>query len=124
MIVHKDGFDARDLAEKAANILTKNSGPEVINHIPDEYYLVWYSWPQLWSDTSCGFGGLAGQAFTTAQTHVFMSAYTGSVVVFHAGRFAYYIDKPNAQFESDRANKQLLGLARYAGQYEFKPTST
>lgn len=55
----------------------------------DEVY--WYAWPQSWPDTSLGFGGMAGQAFTGAQTVVVEFPYDKEVYVYHGGQFAYHV---------------------------------
>jgi hypothetical protein len=56
---------------------------------------------QTWSDTSCGFGGMAGQAFTSAYTVVVLCDATLHYAVYHNQRFAYLIDARN-QSESGR----------------------
>jgi hypothetical protein len=55
----------------------------------------WYSFPQTWSDTSCGYGGVAGQMITGSQTVVLIYP-TRSAVVF-AGK-PYFIKHPNELF--------------------------
>ncbi len=49
---------------------------------------------QTFSDTSCGFGGMAGQAFTTAPVVVIFREHLGQAAVFVGGRFAYVVE-PN-----------------------------
>lgn len=66
------------------------------------------SWPQSWSSTSCGFGGIAGQAFTDAQT-VIVSGDDEAVLVFHNGRFAYEVKSPTGQFWIDCGRRKLPG---------------
>lgn len=77
-----------------------------------------YSWPQMWSNTACGFGGIAGQAFTKAQTTIIIPWRYKFVMVFHADRFAYLITYPNTKFLDDMKNFKLMGAADYKGQYE------
>lgn len=72
-----------------------------------------YSWPQAWSDCSCGFGGLAGQAMTMAQTTVFVCDLTGAAVVYHDGRYAYLIKKPTYQFWQALSRHNLPGQAAF-----------
>lgn len=55
------------------------------------------SWPQTWPNTSCGFGGISGQAFTDAQT-VIVSGDDDAVLVYHRGRFAYEVKAPTEKF--------------------------
>ena len=49
---------------------------------------------QQFSDTSCGFGGMAGQAFTDAPVIVIFRERNGQAAVFVGGRFAYVVE-PN-----------------------------
>lgn len=53
--------------------------------------VLWYAWPQTWPDTSCGFGGMAGQMFCTAQTVVVEFQDEKEVYVYHGGRYAYHV---------------------------------
>lgn len=50
----------------------------------------WYAFPQLWGTTALGFGGIGGQAMTTAQTIVVVAELKRVVVVYFDGRFAYH----------------------------------
>jgi hypothetical protein len=50
-----------------------------------------HHFPQTWSDTSTGFGGVAGQAFTQAYTTVVICELTSAAVYF-GGRRAYVLD--------------------------------
>ena len=49
----------------------------------------WYAFPQVWGSTALGFGGIGGQALTTAQTYVILAQ--GSIYVYFGSRFAYEI---------------------------------
>lgn len=44
---------------------------------------------QMWSNTSCGWGGIAGQAFTSCNVITMYSKSIGVAYVYIAGRFAY-----------------------------------
>ena len=78
-------------------------------------------WRQSWPNTNCGFGGIAGQAISSAPTIVVSSlSATLSVVVYHAGRFAYSIKQPNDLFYEARNKRQLMGAKDYTDQYEKK----
>ena len=77
---------------------------------------------QTWSDTSCGFGGVAGQAFTSAYTVVVHCLDTGEYAVYHSGSFAYKVDvqsiskEGHTKFRQDLANRSLAGrmdMGRY-----------
>lgn len=57
--------------------------------------------PQTWGDTSLGFGGVGGQAITTAYTTVIQDVNTGWCGVFFGERMAYTILNPNDKFYKD-----------------------
>jgi len=52
-------------------------------------HLKFYSWQQGWPDTSLGFGGVAGQAMSVAQTVVLEDEERGISHIYHGGRYAY-----------------------------------
>lgn len=58
-----------------------------------------YSFPQTWGSTALGFGGIGGQAITTAQTTVIFIE--RCAFVFFNKRFAYKIESPNQSFYED-----------------------
>jgi hypothetical protein len=80
----------------------------VVNIRPQDDVFI-SSWPQTWPNTSCGFGGVAGQALTHAQTYVIESQTAGALYVYHSGRFAYAVPYMNEQFRQDSQNRQLCG---------------
>jgi hypothetical protein len=51
--------------------------PEVTGLRPHDNRIEVHSWPQTWSNTSLGMGGMAGQALTTAQTTVVLDMTRG-----------------------------------------------
>lgn len=63
---------------------------------------------QTWPNTSCGFGGISGQAFTTAMTAVVLSRSLGTAVVYHNGKLAYYAEANEKFFEAVE-NRNLPG---------------
>lgn len=76
-----------------------------------------FAWPQEWSDTTCGFGGIGGQAFTSAQVVVvYDRTYSDTALVYIAGRFAYEVEKPSERFWHDVQHHRLYGAADYASQ--------
>ena len=78
---------------------------------------------QTWSDTSCGFGGMAGQAFTSAYTVVVFCDMTSEYAVYHAGQFAYIINYRNLTDEGfNRFREDLAGrcLAGYMDKGKYK----
>lgn len=76
-----------------------------------------YSFPQTWSDTSCGFGGMAGQMMTKAQTTVII--YDGFLAyVYFGGRFAYSVDLNKVDY---RAFMECMGNHKMPGPRVKKP---
>lgn len=69
-------------------------------------------WKQMWSDTSCGFGGIAGMAFTNAYTIVVIDEYTGRCAVFHNFRFAYQT-VIGEDVEKQILNQKLIGAQEF-----------
>jgi hypothetical protein len=69
------------------------------------------SFRQTWPDASCGFGGIAAQVLTDAQT-VVVSAPDGSLAaVYVRGEFAYVVERPNQAFWDAVRDGQLPGAA-------------
>lgn len=68
-----------------------------------------YTWPQRWSSTACGFGGMAGQAGTTAQTVVVDVC--GIFYVYHAGRLAYVVRRNHGAFYEAMRSQRLPGAS-------------
>ena len=75
-------------------------------------------YPQTWSSTSLGFGGLGGQAITDSYTVVIESLRILGFCVYFGGRFAYRIDKPNSQFWTDIQMQSLSGVDGAKKRYE------
>lgn len=75
-------------------------------------------WEQTWPDTSCGFGGLAGQAFTTAPTVVVQHRETDEAVVYHANNFAYRVHTPSAKFQEAMMARQLPGRVNFSSSLD------
>jgi hypothetical protein len=67
----------------------KSGATETRKRRPYESDLGVYHFPQTWGDTSLGFGGVAGQAFTTAYTTVVV--HYRDACVYFGGRFAYRV---------------------------------
>lgn len=78
-----------------------------------------YSFPQTWGSTALGFGGIGGQAFTTAQTVVVVyRAYENPIqtAVYFGGRFAYKVETPNNEFWNDLRSMNM-GEVRESRKY-------
>lgn len=72
---------------------------------------------QTWSSTALGFGGIGGQAITSAYVCVIESNLVGGYAVYFGGRLAYVINQPNDEFMQDvhfhRMVDAKLGKAKY-----------
>jgi hypothetical protein len=82
------------------------------------YDLTLYNmFPQTWSSTALGFGGIGGQAITSAYVCIIQSNLVGGYAVYFGGRFAYMIDRPNEKFAEDIEKHRMvdakLGKATY-----------
>ena len=75
-----------------------------------------YMFPQGWGDTSLGFGGIGGQAMTTAYTTVVCEEYAGYYGVFFHERLAYIIKNPNDKFFDDLHKMKMSDVA-HSGSY-------
>ena len=86
----------------------------------DEQDLRIYSWPQMWANTACGFGGLSGQAITSAQTVVILGPSHDDVVCVYVGaRFAYLVNNPSRLFWEDMHAHRIKGQAEgWRSRYE------
>ena len=74
-----------------------------------------YQFPQQWSSTALGFGGIGGQAFTTAPTTIVMDARNNACVYF-GDQFAYMVPSAGREFVDDIQN-QSMAAVREAGKY-------
>src|SRR5215831_3797389 len=67
------------------------------------------SFRQTWPDASCGFGGIAAQVLTDAQT-VVVGAPDGSLAaVYVRGEFAYVVERPNRAFWDAVRDRNMPG---------------
>ncbi len=78
-----------------------------------------YTFEQTWPDTSCGFGGVAGQAFTSCNVYAFVpncnscmaiSDPLAKVIVYIGSRFAYAVPK-SVYIMEDIAAKNIMSVA-------------
>jgi hypothetical protein len=72
---------------------------------------------QTWGSTALGFGGIGGQAITSAYVSVIESQLTGEYAVYFHGRLAYVIKRANEKFWEDVHRHSMidanLGKATY-----------
>lgn len=71
---------------------------------------------QAWGSTALGFGGIGGQAITSAYTTVVIGPCADACVYF-AGRLAYHIKRPNMQFYEDMAAQHMCEVSGAAKRY-------
>lgn len=64
--------------------------------------------PQTWSSTALGFGGIGGQAITSAYVCIIESNLIGQFAVYFGGRLAYVIERPNEKFWEDRSSQRMV----------------
>jgi hypothetical protein len=75
--------------------------------------------PQMWSSTALGFGGMGGAAMTPAYTVVVFGQYKQSACVYFGGRLAYTIDKDiPKEFWEDVKNQRMPSVADAITKYE------
>lgn len=96
--VHKVGVEWRDLP-------TEDAFRRPLLHEIDVY-----SFPQVWSDTALGFGGVGGQSMTTAQTTVVIGMMHDAAIYF-GRRLAYHISKPNTELMKDICAHNMASCA-------------
>ena len=76
-----------------------------------------YTFEQVWGSTALGFGGIGGQAMTSARTYVFIPIHCNQkCFVYFAGRYAYAADY------SEKFMKDVLGsnMESVAGSSKYK----
>lgn len=75
-----------------------------------------YTFEQTWGSTALGFGGVGGQAMTSARTYVFVPVTCNQkCFIYFAGRFAYKTDYCEALIEDIRS--QNMEPVYRAGKY-------
>ena len=85
---------------------------EEINHLE----FIVHVFPQIWSSTALGFGGIGGQVMTNAYTTVIYETGSGIYGVFFNERLAYIIENPNRLFFEELNNRNMECFSR-AGKY-------
>ena len=66
-------------------------------------------WPQTFSGTGCGFGGIQGRAITQTLTTLVTHRDTGWVLVYHSGKYAYIVREPNDYFHEKVMHRCVPG---------------
>lgn len=120
-------YDSRDFAaERARDDERRRGGLEVIRRDDSRFEQlmrptvrrptasecrVVAMFPQTWSSTALGFGGLGGQAFTEAYTAV-IEGPDGTQAVYWSGQFAYSVPPTGATEEQREAWRADLQARR------------
>lgn len=79
-----------------------------------------YTFEQMWGNTSGGFQGIGGCAITTQRTYVFIpkdSIDNNTCFVFFGGNFAYQVQK-SKEFLRDVKNENIAGVRDYKNKYK------
>jgi hypothetical protein len=79
---------------------------------------VYAMFPQSWGSTALGFGGIGGQAITSAYVCVIESNLVGGYAVYFGGRLAYVINRPNEKFMTDIAGHRMVDANLGKNTYE------
>lgn len=74
--------------------------------------------PQTWGSTALGFGGIGGQAITTANTIVCIPLCNQKCHVYFGGQYAYSAE-PGEKFMDDVLHERMEPVYR-AGKYAQK----
>lgn len=75
-----------------------------------------HTFEQIWGSTALGFGGIGGQAMTSARTYVFVPVSCNQkCFVYFAGRFAYAVNY-NDKVREDIVKGNMASVSR-AGKY-------
>ncbi len=83
------------------------------------YDLTVYSmFPQTWSSTALGFGGIGGQAITSAYVCIIESNLVGGYAVYFSSRLAYVINRPNEKFIEDIERHRMVDAKLGKKTYE------
>ena len=77
---------------------------------------------QVWGSTALGFGGIGGQAMTSAYTTVVQDFHQGWYSVFFGERLAYLVFNPNDIFFDDMRKHQMK--PKYASSVYRRDTNT
>ena len=101
---------AREILNIEADLPYRFDYSDNKNPTLDDFEL--HTFEQTWGSTALGFGGVGGQAMTSATTYVFIPIVANQkCFVYFAGRFAYAVDY------SDKFMQDVLGC-NVASVYE------
>jgi hypothetical protein len=100
------GHPSQDLLESLADAMIRlhNAG---VKGIQSSTELEVDMFSQMWGSTSLGFGGIGGQAMTSAYTVLVWAPNRDSVFVYFAGRFAYEVKNYSDYFRECYAARRM-----------------
>ena len=81
---------------------------------------VYAMFPQTWSSTALGFGGIGGQAMTDAYTIVIGCNYNYVYCVYFGGRFAYALDMTKCDFNKLNEDIARQSVAEVMDKTRYK----
>lgn len=106
---------AREILAIEADLPYRFDYSDNSNPILDDFEL--YTFEQTWGSTALGFGGVGGQAITSAITYVFIPiSINQKCFVYFAGRFAYAVDY-SEKFMKDVLDCDMASVAE-SGKYK------
>ena len=79
---------------------------------------VYNMFTQTWGSTALGFGGVGGQAITSAYVCVIESNLLAQFAVYFGGRLAYVIKRPNENFFEGIMNQKMVDAKLGPSTYE------
>ena len=94
----------------------------ILPHIEEKTWypdIEMYMFPQTWGSTALGFGGIGGQAMTSAYTVVVADIQHNYYGVFFGERLAYLITTPNDVFFEDLRRGNMAAVSQ-RGKYMKK----
>lgn len=108
---------ARDILSIEADLPFRFNYREKQRVSVDDFEL--HTFEQVWGSTALGFGGIGGQAMTSARTYVFVPVTCNQkCIVYFNGRFAYMADYCKELVEDIR--QQSMESVSRAGKYKAK----
>ena len=106
---------AREILNIEADLPYRFDYSDKSNPTLDDFEL--YTFEQTWGSTALGFGGVGGQAITSATTYVFIPiSINQKCFVYFAGRFAYAVDY-SGKFMEDVFGCNVASVAE-SGKYK------
>ena len=106
---------AREILNIEADLPYRFDYSDNSNPTLDDFEL--YTFEQTWGSTALGFGGVGGQAITSAITYVFIPiSINQKCFVYFAGRFAYAVDY-SEKFMKDVLDCDMASVAE-SGKYK------